>query len=233
MSDQPSLPPARERFKAEMPHIPGVSATLPARTSVIGHRWIVAGGLTFLVLAVMVTARYLSKPHRAEIAAPVVAQIDVPAPIPDLPVSLPIDAETDQVIATIGELVNPWSFKTFVFHDPTSKVSVAALLIRLPGGSASRPSGYWSTTMKPIYGNCQLDYVEDVQKLRTDYGHRRATHPMLANPCTRSLYDPLQYAALPGDILARGAVVQGSDVRPPLGIEIKLKDKQILAIRME
>ena len=87
--------------------------------------------------------------------------------------------------------------------------------------------------MKPIYGNCQLDYVKDPQKLKTDYGYRRATHPMVANPCTRSLYDPLRYATLPGDVLARGAVVQGTDLRPPLGIEIQLKGKQIIATRME
>jgi hypothetical protein len=56
---------------------------------------------------------------------------------------------------------------------------------------------------------------------------------MVANPCTRSLYDPLRYATLPGDVLARGAVVQGTDLRPPLGIEIQLKGKQIIATRME
>jgi len=43
----------------------------------------------------------------------------------------------------------------------------------------------------------------------------------------------LKYAAIPGGVLARGAVVQGSDLRPPLGIEVKLKSKQILALRME
>ena len=56
---------------------------------------------------------------------------------------------------------------------------------------------------------------------------------MVGNPCSRSVYDPLKYAALPGNVLARGAVVQGSDLRPPLGIETKVHGKDILALRME
>jgi len=38
---------------------------------------------------------------------------------------------------------------------------------------------------------------------------------------------------LPGNIWIRGAIVQGSDVRPPLAVEIQIHDKQILAIRSE
>jgi hypothetical protein len=87
--------------------------------------------------------------------------------------------------------------------------------------------------MKPAYGDCQLEYVEDIQKLRADYGYRQTRHPMVANPCTRSLYDPLKYTTLPGNVLSRGAVVQGTDLRPPYGIEIKIKGKEILATRME
>ena len=87
--------------------------------------------------------------------------------------------------------------------------------------------------MKPAYGNCQLEYVEDLQRLRSDYGYQQAKHPMVGNPCSRSLYDPLKYAAIPGGVLACGAVVQGSDLRPPLGIETKVHGKQILAVRME
>jgi hypothetical protein len=87
--------------------------------------------------------------------------------------------------------------------------------------------------MKPAYGNCQLEYIDDLAKLRSDYGYQQARHPMVGNPCSRSLYDPLKYAAIPGGVLARGAVVQGSDLRPPLGIEVKLKGKELLATRME
>jgi hypothetical protein len=107
------------------------------------------------------------------------------------------------------------------------------LIIRLPTGSPNQASGYWSFAMKAAYGTCQLDYIDDLQKLRTDYGYQQAGHPMVVNPCSRSVYDPLRYAPLPGNVLARGAVVQGSDLRPPLGIETKVLGKQLLAVRME
>jgi hypothetical protein len=87
--------------------------------------------------------------------------------------------------------------------------------------------------MKAAYGTCQLNYIDDLQTLGTDYGYQQARHPMVGNPCSRSLYDPLKYALLPGNVLARGAIVQGSDLRPPLGIENKIHGKQILAVRME
>lgn len=232
MPDQPSSPAPNDRFKPEMPHIPGVSDN-PVKTGGAVGRWTVAGGLIFAILAVVLAARFLTKPRRAESLPPAAAQIDVPAPVSDLTAAVPVAAEPDSVIATVGELLKPWSSKAFIFRDPSTGGSVAAVLIRLPGGSAALSSGYWSIVMKPIYGNCQLDYVKDPQKLKTDYGYRRATHPMVANPCTRSLYDPLRYATLPGDVLARGAVVQGTDLRPPLGIEIQLKGKQIIATRME
>jgi hypothetical protein len=56
---------------------------------------------------------------------------------------------------------------------------------------------------------------------------------MVGNPCSRTVYDPLKMMNIPGSIWARGAIVQGSDVRPPLGIEVEIHDRQILAARME
>jgi len=47
------------------------------------------------------------------------------------------------------------------------------------------------------------------------------------------VYDPLKMMNIPGSVWVRGAIVQGSDLRPPLGIEVEIHDKQILAARME
>ena len=149
----------------------------------------------------------------------------------DLQINGPIKEE-NPVVGTISEL-KPWSSKQFTFHNRTTGENVSALIVRLPTGSSAQASGYWSFAMKPAYGTCQLEYIEDLQKLKTDYGYQAARHPMVGNPCTRSLYDPLKYASIPGNLLARGAIVQGSDLRPPLGIEIKLKGKDLLATRME
>ena len=56
---------------------------------------------------------------------------------------------------------------------------------------------------------------------------------MVGNPCTRTLFDPTKMTNLPGNIWVRGAMVQGSDLRPPLGIELKIQSGKILALRME
>jgi hypothetical protein len=157
----------------------------------------------------------------------------VPSPAPDLSADVPVVAQPDSAVATVAALAKPWASQKFTFRDPTTGTTIAATVIRLPGGSPLQASAYWSFAMKPAYGNCQLEYVEDIQKLRANYGYRQARHPMVANPCTRSLYDPLKYATLPGNVLSRGAVVQGTDLRPPYGIEIKVRGKEILATRME
>src|SRR6266436_6199521 len=69
--------------------------------------------------------------------------------------------------------------------------------------------------------------------VRLPYGFPRANHPLVGNPCSRTLYDPLKTSNLPGDVWMRGGIVQGSDIRPPFGVEIKIQSKQILAMRSE
>jgi hypothetical protein len=228
--DQPS-PPPNERFKAEMPRIPGVPAP-NATPSGPGGRWPLILGLAAVLVAVFVGGKFLAKPRRTEAPPHVTPQIDLPSPVPDLTPSIPVATEQDPVIATISEL-KPWRTKQFTLRNRITGENVPALLLRLPTGSSAQASGYWSFALKAPYGNCQLEYIDSLQKLKTDYGYIQARHPMVGNPCTRSLYDPLKYATLPGNVLARGAIVLGSDLRPPLGIEIKLRAKQILATRTE
>jgi hypothetical protein len=231
MPEQPSQPP-NDRFKAEMPQIPGVSAPTTIKPAGARIPWLVLLGLVAVLVAVFVGGKILSKSRRTEAPPEPAAQIDVPAPAQDLTPSVPVVTEQDPAVAVISEL-KPWGAKRFTFRNRLTGESVPALLVRLPTGSSTQASGYWSFAMKAAYGNCQLDYIDDLQKLKTEYGYQQARHPMVGNPCSRSVYDPLKYAPLPGNVLARGAVVQGSDLRPPLGIETKLQGKQILAVRME
>jgi len=231
MPEQPSQPP-NDRFKAEMPQIPGVSTPTAIKPAGTGVPWLVMAGLIAVLIALVVGGKVLSKSRRPEAPPAPAAQIDVPAPAPDLTPSLPVATEQDPAVAVTSEL-KPWDAKRFTFRNRLTGESVPALLVRLPTGSSTQASGYWSFAMKAAYGTCQLDYIVDLQKLRTDYGYEQARHPMVGNPCSRSVYDPLRYGPLPGNVLARGAVVQGSDLRPPLGIETKVTGKEILAIRME
>jgi hypothetical protein len=189
-----------------------------------------------LLVVFVFAAKFLSKPRTAAptpAATPPVAQIDVPSPVPDLSADVPVVAQPDSAVATVADLAKPWAWQKFTFRDRTTGESTTAAVIRLPSGSPAQPSGYWSFVMKPAYGNCQLEYVEDLAKLKADYGYPLAKHPLVGNPCTRSLYDPAKYTTLPGNVLSRGAVVQGTDLRPPYGIEVKVKGKEILAVRME
>ena len=231
MTEQPSQPP-NDRFKAEMPQIPGVSTPTAIKPAGTGIPWLVMAGLIAVLIALVVGGKVLSKSRRTEAPPAPAAQIEVPAPASDLTPSLPVATEQNPTVAVTSEL-KPWGAKQFTFHNRLTGESVPALLVRLPTGSSTQASGYWSFAMKAAYGTCQLDYIDDLQKLRTEYGYQQARHPMVGNPCSRSVYDPLKYAPLPGNVLARGAVVQGSDLRPPLGIDTKIHGKEILAIRME
>jgi hypothetical protein len=231
MPEQPSQPP-NDRFKAEMPQIPGVSTPTATKPAGAGIPLLIVAGLVAVLIAVLVGGKVISKLPRTEVPPAPAAQIDVPAPAQDLTPSVPVATEQDPAVAVTSEL-KPWGVKRFTFRNRLTGENVPALIVRLPTGSSTQASGYWSFAMKAAYGSCQLDYIDDLQKLQADYGYQQARHPMVGNPCSRSVYDPLKYAPLPGNVLARGAVVQGSDLRPPLGIETKVLGKQIVVIRME
>jgi serine/threonine protein kinase len=138
---------------------------------------------------------------------------------------------SDSKIAEVSELARPWSSKGFVFRSLSQSKYVPALIIRLPG-PASASNSYWAFSLEVPFSQCQFVYVDNLAKLSSEYGFDGA-HPMLVNPCNSSVYDPLQHKELPGNILVRGAVVQGRDWRPPMEIELKVSGNQIHATAME
>jgi len=222
-----------DRYKAEMPQIPGVTA--PGQRGVFNNPALrLVGGLLVVLLMVFFGARWLLSPkHSQPPPAEPPPQIEVPAPAPDPNAALPHVTEQDPDIATVTEMAQPWSSKQFFMRNGVTGQNVPALLIRLPSSSASQPDGYWALSMNAPYGDCQLEYVKDLTKLKNDYDFKAARHPMVGNPCSRTLYDPLKLTNLPGDVWVRGAIVQGSDLRPPLGIEVNVQGKTIQAVRME
>jgi hypothetical protein len=232
MPDQPTQSTPTDKFKADMPQIPGVSNPGPKPASG-GFPWLVMAGLVAVLVAVFLGGRLLSKPRRGEPEVSAAPQTETAAPQPDLAAAVPVITEQGSPVAQVGELAKAWSSREFTFRNRVTGETVNAILVRLPSSSASQSSGYWSFALKAAYGSCQVEYIEDLEKLRNDYGYHLAKHPMVGNPCTRSLYDPLKYTPIPGNVLARGAIVHGSDLRPPLGIEVKVQGKQILASRME
>ncbi len=192
MTDQPPS----DRFKSEMPQIPGISGSRSSAASNPGAKLVI--GLLAVLLVVF------------------------------------LGAHADPGIAVAEEMAKPWSSKEFFIRNHLTGEDVPGLLVRLPTGSSSQAGGYWAFEQKSPYGDCKLEYVTDLNKLKKDYGFRNPTHPMVGNPCSRTVFDPLKTANLPGgSVWVRGSIVQGSDLRPPLGIEIKVDGKKILAVRTE
>src|SRR5579863_1284436 len=230
MSDQ--SPP--DRYKAEMPEIPGVSSQGSGRGPFNNPAIRMVGALLVVLVVIFFGARWILRPkHTEPPPAEPPPQIEVPSPAPDPNAALPHATQQDPGIATIAEMAQSWSSKQFFIRNGLTGESLPGLLIRLPGGPASQESGYWAFSLNAPYGNCQLEYITDLAKLKSDYDFKAAKHPMVGNPCSRTLYDPTKLTNLPGNVWVRGAIVQGSDLRPPLGIELKVQGKTIQAIRME
>jgi hypothetical protein len=228
----PDQPPS-ERFKAEMPQIPGVPA--PGSPPVASHNSSLklGIGLIAVLLAIFLGARWALRPQHTEPKPARPPQIEVPSPAPDPNTLLPHATDTAPGIASVEEMAKPWSSKEFFIRNGLTGENTPGMLIRLPTGSATQASGYWAFSVRAPYGDCRLEYVTDLAKLKTDYGFRAAKHPMVGNPCTRTLFDPLRMTTLPGNFFVRGAILLGSDLRPPMGIEIRVRGKDILAIRTE
>lgn len=232
MSEQTPTP---ERYKADMPQIPGVTLPGSQRGGLLGKmspavRLVL--GLVVVLLVGGIAARLLFRPRAAEMPpAEPAQQIELPTPASDLN-PIPSATETHPAIATAAELAQPWSTKSFFFRNRLTGENIPALIIRLPGGSASQASSYWAFGLQVPFGRCQVEFITDLDKLQKDYGFR-AKHPMVGDPCSRTVFDPLKIASVPGNVWVRGAVAQGSAIRPPLGIEVQVRGTDILATRME
>ena len=225
------LPPS-DRFKSDMPQIPGVSG--PGSRPPANPAIKLVIGLLAVLLVVFLGARWALRPkHAPPQMADQQPQIEVPAPAPDPSTLLPHATDAAPGIADVNEMAKPWSFKQFFIRNGLTGENIPALLVRLPGGSSTQTSSYWAFSMNAPYGNCKLEYITDLDKLKNDYGFRGPKHPMVGNPCSRTVFDPLKLSNLPGSVWARGAIVQGSDLRPPLGVELKVVGKNILAVRSE
>jgi hypothetical protein len=233
-------PIKHDLFKPAQPHIPGLSAKPksaepaqaqpetvfnPARQSgprALPVAWI-AGGSAVVVLGLAV-ALWSARPSKPASASSAPA-IDLPAtaPLPAAPVArLPI---APGPVATMDELSKPWSAKKFIFENPTTRESATAMVVHLPGGA------YWAISMEEPFGKCQLEYVSDLQKLRSEFDYA-GDHPMVTDPCNRSVFDLARYGTGPNG-LVRGEVVQGPAIRPPLAIEIRIEGHRIIATRSE
>jgi hypothetical protein len=229
----PSPPPDKlERFRAEMPQIPGVNNARPGVSRDANddnkRRLVQFGGLAAAVLLTGIVFLWWIKraSHGATRSSVAETAIEASAPPPAAAASEAAVTDGPVLAATVEELGKPWSAKQFTFVKPFTQEKLDAMVIRLPGGRL------WGFALREPYGRCDLEFVTDVGQLAKQYGYR-ASHPMVASPCSSTVYDPMKVGAIGGNVFVRGEIVQGSGVRPPISIEVLEKGGSIIADRIE
>ena len=231
----------KPRFRAEMPSIPGVPAK-PVRHSepevehnLRGRIWQAAilAGTALVLLAggrwVLRTTRSLPARAGATQVQTVSAPVEIPLPL--APASTPKQSSDFVEIGTVQELSRPWASKRFVFRKRASSELLPALVVRLPVGG-DRDGAYWGFSRQAPYGKCELELVTDLNRLASQYGFK-SHYPMVGDPCTGTVYDPLRLGTAPGGAWVRGEVVQGAGLRPPIAIEIRVRGNQLIATQIE
>jgi hypothetical protein len=230
--DKP-VEPKFDPFRPEMPQIPGVGpdarrsrrgfsdidSRLLLQIGGIAAAVVLIGGLTFWWFKGKSSGTgesTISESKVAEQSAPT-------SPLPN-PVA-PFHAGPT-VAATVEELSKPWAAKKFTFISPITQEHIDAMVIRLPGG------GLWAFSLQGPAGRCELEFVTDLAALASKYRYN-ASHPMVVSPCDSTVYDPLKVGALGGNTWVRGEIVQGSSLRPPISIEVKVRGRSIIADSIE
>lgn len=237
MPEAPKNPKKPAILEAPAPKIPGVpppkprkptpprTATPAASQKPPAYIWAAGGVVLLIVLVAFVWWIGGSKQSKQTLA---LANANPAAPSPAVkPAPVQSNAAppvAPGVIATTDELSQPWAAKKFVFTEHTGK-KIPALVVRLPDAT------YWAFSLREPYGSCELEYITDLDKLRTQYNFT-ATHPMVGDPCSHTVFDLASYGAGPsGEV--RGEIVAGTGVRPPLAIEVEVHGTKILATRAE
>ncbi len=240
----PDASPKPDRFKPAMPAIPGVPAPALEKTTdpdtkeqAAAHPlWanrrmqIAAGaGLVLVIFLAFALWQFFQKePPLAPLVDEELATDSGTAPSgseASAPTDLPV---APGPIASEQDLAKPWSVTKFQILLPTGE-RAPAQVIHLPGGTGA--AAYWGFLSVAPYGRCEMELIEDVEKIAQDFAYR-ARHPMVVDSCTQTIYDPLNYGSARG-ALARGQVVAGPGLRPPLAVEIVIEKGSVVATRSE
>src|SRR6266481_3321570 len=125
----PDQPPS-ERFKSEMPAIPGVAG--PGARGPGGNPAAkLAMGILAVLLVVFLRARWPLRPKHADPPkADQQPQIEVPSPARDPSTLLPLATDSNPGIAETAEMAKPWSSKEFYIRNRLSGENIPALLVR-------------------------------------------------------------------------------------------------------
>jgi len=238
MSDATQTKP---KFQAQMPIIPGVvdrptpeppsglSDSIKGRlaqAAILGATLVVVLGIGWWAYHKTRSLPAQAQGPQAELNAP---PVEVPLPAPLVGASF---LSNDPIpVGSLQEFSRPWSSNRFLFRKRNSSEMVPALAIRLPGGTGSEGS-FWGFSLQAPYGRCELELVTDAARLAKQFGFK-SRYPMVVDPCTGTVYDPLRMGTAPGGAWVRGEVVSGSGLRPPIAIEIRVRGNQVIATQIE
>jgi hypothetical protein len=238
-SKPPDTPPGKptenkfDPFRPDMPQIPGVgqdSRQAPSGFSGMNTQLLLQiGGIAAAVVLFvgLIFWWFRGNPRGTSESASVETGAAEQTPAtPALPNPIPAIHEGPTVAATVEELSRPWASKKFTYINPLTQEHVAAMVIRLPSG------GLWAFSLAGPFGRCELEFVSDLATLASKYAYT-ASHPMVVNPCDNTVYDPLKVGALGGNTWVRGEIVQGSALRPPIAIDVKVRGRSIVADSIE
>jgi hypothetical protein len=225
--------PPKPRFNADMPKIPGVIGAAAReeqeRTRTNWGRAAVAISALLVLGSAGALLMTRTTHHESSATVPVFQPGSAPAELPARPAT---SMAGGNEIGTIDQLATPWSAKKFTYTRPLNQEHLPAIAIRLPEGNGRTAASFWVILLKAPFGQCQLEYVSDVKEIASRFGFT-ASHPMVADSCSNTLYDPTRMGTLPNGSWARGEIVQGSGFRPPMQIEVRLEGNKLIAGRSE
>jgi hypothetical protein len=225
----PNIPGVGPREEANRSTEPGArqapAASSKSSSTEMPPLWVILSATSMLVVC-LIAVRWMhgtaAEGKTAEIEKVLVAAIHAPSKPESAGEKLPV---APGEVATTDELAKTWAAKKFTFRDPLTSQEVPAMVVHLPGGV------FWGFSLLEPYGVCEMEFVTDMERLHSEYSYR-GSHPMVADPCNRAVFDLTRYGNGPAG-LVRGEIAQGAAVRPPLAIEIQVHGKQVLAKKME
>ncbi len=218
-------PQGESAAKSSAPRLP-LSAKLPP-ILLSPTFWMASIGAIVVILAAAFGVRWWNTARTTHEAQASVQEAPA-APVVDLAPQAPVNENLPfgpGPVATTAALSKTWSAQRFTFRVPLTAENIPAVVVKLPSGI------YWGVSLREPFGNCQMEYVTDLDRLDSFY-HFHADHPMIADPCSHAVFDLTRYGPGPNGMV-RGEIVGGAGVRPPIAIEMTVKGKDVVAVRVE